>query len=69
MVQFSTHNQADGASQARVAVTHALVPDEARAVAQELVERLGCAEPLISELGPAIGTHTGPGVVAVAAYA
>jgi DegV family protein with EDD domain len=59
----------DGASQARVAVTHALVPDEARTVAQELVERLGCAEPLISELGPAIGTHTGPGVVAVAAYA
>lgn len=58
----------DGASQARVGVTHALVPDEARAVAQELVERLGCGEPLISEVGPAIGTHTGPGVVAVGAY-
>ncbi len=59
----------DRAPQARVGVTHALVPDEARAVAQQLVERLGCAEPPISEVGPAIGTHTGPGVVAVAAYA
>jgi DegV family protein with EDD domain len=59
---------ADGAPQARVAVTHALVPDEARVVAQELADRLGCAEPLVSEVGPVIGTHTGPGVVGVAAY-
>jgi DegV family protein with EDD domain len=55
--------------QARVGVTHGLVPDEAQALAQELGERLGCAEPVLSEVGPVIGTHTGPGVLAVAAYA
>jgi DegV family protein with EDD domain len=60
---------ADGAPQAQVAVTHALVPDEAEIVAQELVDRLGCGQPLVSEVGPVIGTHTGPGVVGVAAYA
>jgi DegV family protein with EDD domain len=59
----------DGAPQARVAITHALVPDEAEVLAQELVGCLGCAKPPISEVGPVIGTHTGPGVVAVAAYA
>jgi DegV family protein with EDD domain len=57
------------APQARIAVTHALVPDEAETLSQDLVARLGCAEPKLSEVGPVIGTHTGPGVVAVAAYA
>ncbi len=56
------------APQAHVGVIHALVPDEAQALAQELVDRLGCSEPLICEVGPVIGTHTGPGVVGVAAY-
>ncbi len=69
LLELITERMGEGAPQARVGVTHALVPDEARAVAQELVERLGCAEPLISEVGPVIGTHTGPGVVAVGAYA
>ena len=54
--------------QARLAVTHALVPEEADAVRQELVARLGCPAPCFSELGGVIGSHTGPGVVAVAAY-
>jgi DegV family protein with EDD domain len=57
-----------GAPQARVGVTHALVPQEAQAVSQELVDRLGCQEPVMAEVGPVIGTHTGPGVVGVAAY-
>jgi len=57
------------APQARVAVTHALVPDEAEALIQDLVARLGCTEPSLSEVGPVIGTHTGPGVLAIAAYA
>ena len=59
----------DQAPQANVAVTHALVPGEAQLVSQELVDRLGTAPPIIAELGPVIGTHTGPGVVGVAAYA
>jgi DegV family protein with EDD domain len=57
------------APQAHVAITHALIPEEAEALAQELVARLGCTEPSLSEVGPVIGTHTGPGVLAIAAYA
>ncbi len=54
---------------AKATLTHALVPDEARAFGQELMDRLGCGELYISDLGPVIGTHTGPGVIGVAAYA
>jgi fatty acid kinase fatty acid binding subunit len=54
---------------AKVAVTHALVPDEAQEVKQDLVNRLGCNEPYLSTVGPVIGTHTGPGVIGIAAYA
>ncbi|MGD2041460.1 MAG: DegV family protein [Anaerolineae bacterium] len=58
----------DQAPQAQVAVTHALVPNEAQLLAQELVDRLGTAQPIVAELGPVIGTHTGPGVLGVAVY-
>ena len=58
----------DQAPQAQVAVTHALVPNEAQLLAQELVDRLGTAQPIMAELGPVIGTHTGPGVLGVAVY-
>ena len=54
--------------QAKVAVTHALVPHEAQAISQELENRLGCCQPLMAGIGPVIGTHTGPGVVGVATY-
>jgi DegV family protein with EDD domain len=54
--------------QAKTAITNALVPDEAEAVKKEIMERLGCREPVMGELGPVIGTHTGPGVVGVAVY-
>jgi fatty acid-binding protein DegV len=36
-------------------------------MAQEIQKRLGCSEPRISEIGPVIGTHTGPGVIGIAA--
>jgi DegV family protein with EDD domain len=58
----------DHAPQAKVAVTHALVPEEAQTLSQELVDRLGTTQPIVAELGPVIGAHTGPGVVGVAAY-
>jgi DegV family protein with EDD domain len=54
--------------EARVALTSALVPEEARAFGQGVQARLGCAEPFISDLGPVIGTHTGPGVIGIGAY-
>jgi DegV family protein with EDD domain len=52
----------------RLAVTNALVPDEAELLSQELIGRLGCATPLMGALGPVIGTHTGPGCLGIATY-
>ncbi len=58
----------DRGAEARVAVVNALVPKEATALGQELQRRLGCAEPIQADLGPVIGTHTGPGLVGIACY-
>jgi DegV family protein with EDD domain len=55
-------------SAARLAITNALVPDEAELLGQELTRRLGCAQPLVGDLGPVVGTHTGPGCLGIAAY-
>jgi DegV family protein with EDD domain len=55
--------------QAKVAITNALVPQEAEALAHELADRLSCSEPSIADIGPVVGTHTGPGVIGVGAYA
>jgi DegV family protein with EDD domain len=55
-------------AQARIALTHALAEEEAQAFSQDLQARLGCREPSISELGPVIGTHTGPGVIGIGVY-
>jgi len=52
----------------KVGVTHALVPDEAEALVQRLRQRLNCGECYVSQVGPVIGTHTGPGVLGVAVY-
>ncbi len=62
------HLGANG-QQARIGLANALVPEEARAFGQEVQGRLGCPEPFVSDLGPVIGTHTGPGTIAIAAYA
>ena len=53
---------------AHVALVNALVPEETAVLAEELRERLGCPPPHITELGPVIGTHTGPGVIGVGVY-
>jgi DegV family protein with EDD domain len=55
-------------SSAKIGVTNALVPDEAEKIKKQIMDQLGCQEPFVSILGPVIGTHTGPGVVGVAAY-
>jgi len=54
--------------QARVGVVHGMAPDVAQAVKQEISARLHCREPRVAEVGPVLGTHTGPGVIGVAAY-
>ena len=69
MLELIEEKLAGQGSQAHIAIAHAVALDEALAFRQEVVARLGCAEPSISEVSAAIGAHTGPGVVAIAAYA
>jgi DegV family protein with EDD domain len=58
----------EDAPRAHLAITNSLVPQEALAISRELTDRLGCTEATRSDLGPVIGTHTGPGTIGVAAY-
>lgn len=48
-----------------VAVVHAAAPD-VDAVVAEIQEALPGLTPLVTELGPVVGTHTGPGAVGIA---
>ena len=68
MIEIAEEYVGNKGPQAKVAVLNALVPAEAEALGQELVERMGCAPPLVGDLGPVIGTHTGPGVVGIALH-
>lgn len=58
----------DGQSIGKIGVVHAQVPHEAEALAQQLQQRLDCSEFYVSQVGPVLGTHTGPGVLGVAVY-
>jgi DegV family protein with EDD domain len=68
MVELVEEELADSCSLAQVAVMNALVEGEADDLGKDLETRWTCATPLVSSLGPVIGTHTGPGVLGVAAY-
>jgi DegV family protein with EDD domain len=68
MLELIEQKLAGQGAQAHVAIAHGMALDEALAFREEVVARLGCAEPPISEVGAVLGTHTGPGVVALAAY-
>lgn len=50
------------------AVCHAAVPDEAEALLAGLRAEIDFAESLITEFTPLMGAHTGPGVLAIAAW-
>ena len=52
---------------ADVVVTHALAPDRAAELWEALGARIEVARSLTTVFGPVLGTHTGPGAVAVAA--
>ncbi len=69
MLELLVEFLGDDTHRARVAIGNGLVPEEARRFGEQLTVQLGCREPSYAEVGPVIGTHTGPGVVAVAAYA
>jgi len=54
---------------AGIALAHAQVPDEAEALNQQVRQRLSCDQCYVSQIGPVIGTHTGPGVLGISTYA
>jgi DegV family protein with EDD domain len=68
MLELVAEYVSDNCAASHIAITNSLVRDEAEAIGQELVGRLGCAQPLMADLGPVIGAHTGPGCLGVAAY-
>ncbi len=49
----------------KIAVTHVAVPDRAELLLEMVKQAFDCRETLISELSPALGVHTGPGMVGV----
>ncbi len=69
MLELVEEKVGDKGAHAAVALGNALVAEETQALAQEICDRLGCKMPSVSEIGPVIGTHTGPGVIGVAVYA
>ena len=56
-----------GDSPVRAAVAHIQAPEAAEAMAAQAREQLNCTSVYVSEVGPAIGTHVGPGFVGLAA--
>lgn len=62
---IEAHVKTNG-SDIQIGLVHALASDDAQELAQELGMRLGGVPVTIDDLGPVIGTHTGPGVVGVA---
>ena len=50
------------------AVFHAAAPGQACALHDELAERFDCLELYVTEFTPAMGAHTGPGVIGLAFY-
>jgi fatty acid-binding protein DegV len=48
-----------------VYISHGDCYDDARKLADMITEELGTTDILISEIGPVIGAHSGPGTVAL----
>ena len=58
-----------GRSRIYLGILHAAAPEEAHGLETDLVARLTPTELTVTEVGPVIATHTGPGAVGVAFYA
>lgn len=48
-----------------VFISHGDAPEDAQYVAQQIEERFGISASLINYIGPTIGTHSGPGTIAL----
>jgi DegV family protein with EDD domain len=55
-------------SPVKVGILHAQAEAEANWVAQEVQARFDCRELFLTELGPVVGAHTGPGTIGLAFY-
>jgi DegV family protein with EDD domain len=63
MVDYARQRQASGAD--GWVVQHIQAPDQAARLADECRSIFGCEPVFISELGPVLGVHTGPGLLGV----
>ncbi|HEX2106065.1 MAG TPA: DegV family protein [Solirubrobacteraceae bacterium] len=61
MVEFMRERRADGAD--GWAVQHVQAPDVAAALVEQGRELFGCEPVFVSEVGPVIGAHVGPGLI------
>lgn len=63
LIDFATELKADGSDAWMVA--HIQAPEEAARLAGELTELFGHGPFCVSEIGPVIGSHIGPGLLAI----
>lgn len=57
-----------GTSEAHFAVLHCEADEEARELGEQVKAKFNCAELVIAEAGPVIGTHAGPGTLGLGFY-
>ena len=57
-----------GKSEAHFAVLHCEAGEEARELGEQVKAKFNCAELVIAEAGPVIGTHAGPGTLGLGFY-
>lgn len=57
-----------GKSEAHFAILHCEAEEEARELGERVKDRFNCAELLIADAGPVIGTHAGPGTLGLCFY-
>jgi fatty acid-binding protein DegV len=55
-------------SRIKVAFMHAAASAEVRKLKALVEDRFDCVEPFVTELNPALGVHTGPGLVGLSFY-
>ena len=60
--------QKAGKKPLHVAIIHGNVPEEARELEQTVRSQFNCVEVVISDMGPVIGVHAGPGTLGLAFY-
>jgi len=57
-----------GKQKAHIAILHGNVPDEAQQMEQIIRDRFNVDELMITDMGPVIGVHAGPGTLGLVFY-